>query len=129
MNLDLVVSNDFYDGFQEECIDYGPSFKGMPMWTQFGKIEDSQTLEGVIKPKKLKKVSTVTTDDDKKFILTAKEVKTIKEIILAFPTQVRSDVFKEIQNSKGLTSVVKRSKIDSIDDNVLIDIWKEMNAR
>jgi len=99
------------------------------MWTQFGKIEDSQTLEGVIKPKKLKKVSTVTTDDNKKFILTAKEVKTIKEIILAFPTQVRSDVFKEIQNSKGLTSVVKWSKIDSVSDNVLIEIWKEMNAR
>ena len=129
MNLDLVVSNDFYDGFQEECIDYGPSFKGMPMWTQFGKIEDSQTLEGVIKPKKLKKVMTVTTDDNKKFILSAREVKTIKEIILAFPTQVRSDVFKEIQNSKGLTSVVKWSKIDSVSDNVLIEIWKEMNAR
>ena len=127
--MNYIVDSNFYDGFQEECMDYGPSFKGMPMWTQFGKIEDSQTLEGVIKPKKLKKVMTVTTDDNKKFILTAKEVKTIKEIILAFPTQVRSDVFKEIQNSKGLTSVVKWSKIDSVSDNVLIEIWKEMNAR
>jgi len=122
-NLDL-----FDTGAISDSLDYGPSFKGQPMWTQLGKIEDSQTLEGVIKPKKLRKVTTVVTDDDKKFVLSAKEVKTIKEIVLAFPVQVRSDVFREIQSAKGLTSVVKRSKIESVTDNVLIDIWKEMNA-
>ena len=127
--MNLVVSNDFYDGFQEECIDYGPSFKGMPMWTQFGKIEDSQTLEGVIKPKKLKKVSTVTTDDNKKFVLNAKEVKTIKEIILAFPTVIRSEVFENIQNEKGLKALIKSKNVKGITDDLLIEIWNEMNRK
>ena len=122
-----VVANEYFESGPSESLDYGPSFKGLPMWTQFGKIEDSQTLEGVIKPKKLRKVNTVTTDDNKKFILTAKEVQTVKEIILAFPTQIRSEVFKEIQNAKGLTSVVKWSKIDKVTDDVLIKIWNEMN--
>ena len=81
----------------------------------------------MIKAKKLRKVSSVTTDDDKKFILTAKDVKTIKEIILAFPTQVRSEVFREIQSAKGLTSVIKWSKIDKVTDDILIKIWEEMN--
>ncbi len=125
--MNYTVSDDYYEGGPSDSLDYGPSFKGVPMWTQFGKIEDSQTLEGVIKAKKLRKVSSVTTDDDKKFILTAKDVKTIKEIILAFPTQVRSEVFREIQSAKGLTSVIKWSKIDKVTDDILIKIWEEMN--
>ena len=125
--MNYIVDSNFYDGYQEECIDYGPSFKGQPMWTQFGKIEDSQTLEGVIKPKKLKKVSTVTTDDNKKFVLNAKEVKTIKEIILAFPTVIRSEVFENIQNEKGLKALIKSKNVKGITDDLLIEIWNEMN--
>jgi sporulation protein YlmC with PRC-barrel domain len=125
--MNLTVASEFFETGPSESIDYEPAFKGCPMWTQFGKIEDSQTLEGVIKPKKLRKVTTVVTDDNQKFTLTAREVKTLKEIILAFPTQVRSEVFREIQSAKGLTSVIKWSKIDKVTDDILIKIWEEMN--
>ena len=36
--MNYTVSDDFYDGGPSDSLDYGPSFKGMPMWTQFGKI-------------------------------------------------------------------------------------------
>lgn len=122
-----TVAREYFETGPSESEDYDPAFKGKPMWWQFGKIEDSQTLEGVIKPKKLKKVTTVVTDDDEKFTLTAKEVKTIKEIILAFPMPERADVFRKIQSKKGLTSLVKRSKINSVSNEVINEIWNEMN--
>lgn len=125
--MNYNVATEYFETGPSESGDYDPAFKGKPMWTQFGRIEDSQTLEGVIKPKKLRKVNTVITDDDKKFTLTAKEVKTLKEIITAFPMPFRSDVFRKIQSSKGLTSLVKWSKIDSVSNEVLVDIWNELN--
>jgi hypothetical protein len=127
--MNYNVAKEFFDTGPADSLDYDPAFKKQPMWTQFGKIEDSQTLEGVIKPKKLRKVTTVVTDDNEQFVLTAKEVKTLKEIILAFPMPIRRDVFRKIQSKKGLTSLVKRSKIDSVTDNDLMEIWEEMNAR
>ena len=123
----LRVSDEWYESAPSDLLDYGPSFKGKPMWEQLGKIEDSQTLEGVIKSKKLKKVSIVETDDGAKFKLNAKQATTMKEIITAFPMPHRRDIFKGIQYKKGLTSLVKYSKIDSISDEVLINIWNEIN--
>ena len=107
-------------------LDYDPEFKKVPMWTQFGKILDSQTLEGVIKPKKLRKVTTVVTDDGKEFTLTAKEVQNLKDIVLAFPMPIRRDVFRKIQLNNGLATIVK-VKNEKVSDNLLIKIWDEMN--
>ena len=120
------VADEYYEANGNDSLDYGPSFKGKPMWEQLGKIEDSQSLEGVIKSKKLKKVSTVTTDDNARFKLNAKQAGKIKEIVTAFPMPHRRDIFKGIQYKKGFTSVLKYSIIDEVSDEVLINIWKEI---
>lgn len=126
MNL-WKVSDEYYESAPSDLLDYGPSFKGKPMWEQLGKIEDSQTLEGVIKSKKLKKVSIVETDDGAKFKLNAKQASKIKELVVAFPMPIRRDIFKGIQYKKGLTSFVKHSIIDEVNDDVLMEIWEEFN--
>lgn len=125
--MEYVISNEYFESGPTESEFYDPEFKGKPMWWQLGKIEDSQTLEGVIKPKKLRKVNTVVTDDGDKFKLDANEVKNIKNIIMAFAMPYRGDVFRKIQSSKGLTSLVKRSKIVDVDNVVLNEIWNELN--
>ena len=125
----MRVSDEWYESAPSDLLDYGPSFKGKPMWEQLGKIEDSQTLEGVIKSKKLKKVSIVETDDGAKFKLNAKQASKIKELVAAFPMPIRHDIFKGIQYKKGLTSFVKYSIIEDVTNDVLIKIWEEFNEK
>jgi len=130
MNL-WQVSDEYYESGtgnpKDDLLDYGPSFKGLPMWEQLGKIEDSAELKGTIKAKKYKPVKTVVTDDGKKFVLNCKQAGKIKELVSAFPMPVRADIFKEIQLEKGLTKFIKYSKIDNVSDEVLLEIYKEIN--
>lgn len=125
--INYTVAKEYFESGPSESVDYNPEFKKEPMWKQFGRIEDSEQLVGVIKPKKLRKVSTVTTDDGAVFKLTANEVANLKEIILTFRMPYRRDVFTKIQTKKGLTSLVKYSKIDTVTNEVLNEIWNELN--
>jgi len=130
MNL-WQVSDEYYESGsgnpKDDLLDYGPSFKGLPMWEQLGKIIDSAKLIGTVKAKKYKPVKTVVTDDGAKFQLSEKQADRIKELVSAFPMPVRADIFKEIQLKKGLTKFIKYSKIESISDEVLVKIYKEIN--
>lgn len=75
----------------------GPGFKNDPMFTQLGKVLDSQESP--------KPVNTVTTDDGKTFKVGAEQAQMLRMLATTdkVKPQVRAQFTRDIQHSNGLT--------------------------
>lgn len=97
-NITAEVLDDF-DGPEDDGSD-SPGFKNEPMYTQLGKVLDSQ---GNPKP-----VNTVTTDDGKTFRVSPEQARILRMLATTDKVKpmVRDRFTKDIQTSHGLSDFV-----------------------
>ena len=86
---------------------FDTDFVEMSIWDQLGKIQDSDSAKEVVKPAKFKPVNSVVTDDGKEFVITPKEASMIKDFLCGLRTAYRVRVLRDIQQSKGLTNLLR----------------------
>ncbi len=86
---------------------FDTDFVEMSIWDQLGKIQDSDSAKEVVKPAKFKPVNSVVTDDGKEFVITPKEAAMIKDFLCGLRTAYRVRVLRDIQQSKGLTNLLR----------------------
>jgi len=96
-----------------DCEDFDPGFIQDSMINQLNKVIDAgEIVPGVDLPeKKYKPFNVLTTDEGDEFVVTIDEAKMIRDLVLGVPVKDRLDVLKQIQSTKGLTSVLEYVKM------------------
>lgn len=93
------ITSEVLDDFDAPDDDAGdsPGFKNEPMFTQLGKVLDSQDNP--------RPVNTVTTDDGKTFKVTVDQAQVLRMLATTdkVKPQVRAEFTRDIQHSHGLT--------------------------
>lgn len=89
-------------------------FKQEPMFNQFGKILDSQ---GNPRP-----LDTVTTDDGKKFKVTARQADTLRKLMTSsqIKPMIRSEFTKSLQNSETLSKFLETDDMVALFKNMYL---------
>ena len=89
-------------------------FKQEPMFNQFGKILDSQ---GNPRP-----LDTVTTDDGKKFKVTARQADTLRKLMTSsqIKPMIRSEFIKALQKSETLSKFLETDDMVALFKNMYL---------
>ena len=74
---------------------------------QLGKIVDSDTLREYVCPSKYNPFDTVTTDDGKKFRLTARQAQRLMDFVADTRMPYRRNMIYNIQDSFGFSNLLK----------------------
>ena len=103
------------EAYKGSCgdMDFDPGFKQDSILEQLNKVKDSaKIVPGVDCPiEKFHPFNTLVTDEGDEFVVTAEQAEKMYDIIVGVKPQDRLEVLKQVQTTKGLTSLLELVKI------------------